>query len=247
MITIGSKDASVPVYRAEPEGACRGGLLLIHEVWGLTDHIRSVADRFADEGYLVSAPNLLSDTDIEQHLTPQMAQDLFNPEKRNAVQPKLRELMTPIQTPEFGAATVAKLQDCFKALFDEPECDGRVAVIGYCFGGTYSFNLAVVEPRLKAAVPYYGHASQSADELKSIACPVLAFYGENDEALISALPDLKDRMRTAGADFTVQVYSGCGHAFFNDSNPFAYDEAAATDAWQRTLKFLDAALGGGSV
>jgi carboxymethylenebutenolidase len=231
-----------PAYEVQPDGECRGGLLVIHEVWGLTDHIKDVAERFAREGYYVLAPDLISDTEIAAHLTPNMAQDLFNPEKRNAIQPKLRGLMAPLQAPGFAEAATANVKACFDYLYQQPVVAQRVAVAGYCFGGTYSYNLAVAEPRLKAAVPFYGHASQSAEELRSITCPILAFLGEQDERLVAELPDLQAHMQAAGVDFKAQVYPDCGHAFFNDSNPFAYNAAAAKDAWRRTLEFLDQQL-----
>jgi carboxymethylenebutenolidase len=238
MKTIGT----IPGYEVQPTGECKGGLIVIHEVWGLSDHIKDVAERFAAEGYLVLAPNLLTDTDVEDHITEQMPKDLFNPETRNALQPKLREIMTPLQSPEFATSTNEKLRNCFKYLYDQPLTKQKVAVVGYCFGGTYSFNLAAQEPKLRAAVPYYGHADMTVEDLRAISCPILAFYGEKDERLMSALPELEEKMHEARVDFTVQVYADAGHAFFNDSNPYAYNQEAAKDAWVRTLAFLEQAV-----
>jgi len=233
------KIGETPVYVSKPAGKVRGGLIVIHEVWGLTEHIKTVADRFAGEGYLVYAPDLMSNTGIEEKAMAKLQQDLFNPEKRNEVQPKMRELMAPIQEPEFAVKTVNSLKEVFNSLIEVNETNHQVAVLGFCFGGTYTYSLAVVEPKLVAAVPFYGHSDQPVEELKNIQAPILAFYGEKDEALVSKLPDLENRMHTADVDFNYQVYSNCGHAFFNDSNPYAYNEAAAKDAWKRTLEFLD--------
>lgn len=147
--------------------------------------------------------------------------------------------MAPIQAPGFAESTVDKLNKCFDYLFERAETKQNVAVTGFCFGGTYSFSLAVVEPRLKAAAPFYGHSDQPAEELRQIDCPIMAFYGEKDERLMSSLPDLKERMKQAGVNFKAQVYPNCGHAFFNDTNRFAYNEAAAKDAWQQVLHFLE--------
>jgi carboxymethylenebutenolidase len=234
--------AGIPVWEVVPEGEVKGGLIVVHEVWGLSDHIKDVADRFAKEGYYVIAPNLLSDTDIEKHLTPNLAKDLFDPEKRNATQPVLRKLMAPIQEPEFGPKTTEKLKKLFNYLCDKSETRQKVAVVGYCFGGSYSFNLAIAEPRLLAAIPYYGHVDQDVEQLRQISCQVMAFYGEKDERLIASLPSLEERMHEANIDFTAQVYASCGHAFFNDTNPFAYKEEAAKDSWKRTLDFLEASF-----
>lgn len=231
-----------PVYVSKPEGEAKGGLILIHEVWGLAAHIKDVADRYAAQGYLVYAPDLLSHTGIDEKVASQLQVDLFNPEKRNEAQPKMRELMAPIQAPEFATNTVNALKEIFNDLYDNPETHQKVAVLGFCFGGTYSYNLAVAEPRLAAAVPFYGHCDHPVDELQAIQAPIQAFYGENDEALISKLPDLENTMHEANVDFNYQVYSGCGHAFFNDTNPYAYNKEAAKDAWKRSLEFLQTSL-----
>jgi carboxymethylenebutenolidase len=220
----------------------KGAVIVIHEVWGLDDHVKSVADRFADEGYNALAPDLLSLEGVDIKALREMQVDLFNPEKRSEIQPELRRLMAPIQDPNFGQKTTDRVKDCFEFLYDDANNKQLIASVGFCFGGSYSFNLAVAESRLKLAVPFYGHADQSADELSKIACPVRAFYGQNDERLIEGLTDLKERMAQAKVDFIDQVYPGCGHAFFNDTNKYAYNEAAATDAWQKTLTYLHEAF-----
>ncbi len=229
---------TTPVYKSVPDNEVKGGIIVIHEVWGLNDHIRNVADRFASEGYLVYAPDLLSQTGIEEKVTAQLQKDLFDPEKRNEIQPKMRQLMAPIQEPQFAKDTVNSLKQIFDSLYSEKLTNGKVAVVGFCFGGTYSYNLAVAEPKLKAAVPFYGHSDQTVEELRQIQAPIQAFYGEKDEALIANLPDLENRMHEAEVDFNYKVYTDCGHAFFNDTNPYAYNESAAKDAWNKTLEFL---------
>ncbi len=238
IITISNSGKSLPAYIAKPDGAAKGGLLVIHEVWGLTDHIKDVAERFAREGYLVLAPDLLSETAISQQMTTGLQEALFDPQRRSQVQPQLRALMTPLQAPNFGQKTIDKLKRCFNYLCDQPEAKHSVAVAGFCFGGTYSFSLAIYEPRLKIAIPFYGHCEFAVDELKSIECPIRAFYGQQDERLIASLPELKDKMQAASVDFTEIVYPDCGHAFFNDTNKFAYNQAAAEAAWKQTLEYL---------
>lgn len=238
MITIDSPAGSFPAYRAHPEAVARGGLIVIHEVWGLVEHTRDVADRFAAEGYDVIAPDLLSDHGITEDLTAGLGEALFDPERRNEVQPTLRKLMAPLGNPGFAESTVQRVRSCFDLLFDDKAVNGRVGIIGFCFGGSYSFSLAVHEPRLKASVPFYGHADFDVADLKRIKASVLAFYGENDENLMKSLPDLTTRMADAGVGFTAKVYPDASHAFFNDTNRFAYNEQAATDAWGKTLTFL---------
>ena len=233
----------VSVYRADPQGAPRGALIVIHEIWGLVDHIKNVADRYAAEGYLVMAPDLLSDAGV----TPETGAELFemmydaDEQRRTVNQPKLREAFAASRAPEFAAGAIAKLTAVVDALEKENGVDGRIGVLGFCFGGSYSFSLAESDPRVKAAVPFYGSAEPG--EVASIHCPVLAFYGQQDARLIDALPALEKAMKDAGVDFEAKVYPEAGHAFFNDTNPNSFDPAAAGDAWSRSLEFLRAQLG----
>jgi carboxymethylenebutenolidase len=226
------------VYRAEPTGPLQGGLILIEEIWGLVPHIEAVADRFAGEGYLVLAPELLGDL-----LGAANGQELMearnDPDeaRRTAVQPKLRELFGGMSDPAFAAGAVARLRTVVDALEAEPGVDGRIAVAGFCFGGTYSFALAAADPRIRAAVPFYGSAP-SAEDIGRIGCPVHAFYGQQDTRLIEALPDVERTFADAGRDLTTTVYPDAGHAFFNDTNPHAYNAADADDAWAKATAFL---------
>ena len=238
MIEINSDIKNTGAYEALPKAEPKGAVIVIHEVWGLADHIKSIADRFANEGYVALAPNLLDSINASSEEIAQLQKDLFDDQKRSLVQPQLRKLMAPIQEPEFGKLTTDRLKDCFNYLYSRPEAKQKIAVTGFCFGGTYSFSLAVAEPRLILALPFYGHADQAVEELKSIKCPIRAFFGQNDEALISKLPDLESRMSEAGIDFKAKVYQGCGHAFFNDTNPITYNEVAAQDSWQIVLSEL---------
>jgi len=241
-MTLGNAKTSVQAYISEPAGAPKGGLVVVHEVWGLVGHTKDVADRFAAEGYLAVAPDLLSGAGGTADLTGELQEAAFDPEQRSNAQPRLRKHMAPIRSPEYAKHAVAALHVCFDHLEGVPGLAGRVAATGFCLGGTYTFSLAVAEPRLRAAVPYYGHAEFKDSELLAITCPVLAFYGEQDTALMDELPGLKSQMRNAGVDFEAVVYPGAGHAFFNDSNRYTYNADAATDSWTRTLAFLERSL-----
>jgi carboxymethylenebutenolidase len=233
-------DEVIEAYLAKPEGDIKGAIIVIHEVWGLNDHTKSIADRFAEAGYIALAPELLKVLDLDSEEAAQLQKDLFNsPETRNKVQPRLRELMAPMQEPNFGVKTAERIKACFNYLYDLPESNKNVSIIGFCFGGSYSYALAVAEPRLKLALPFYGHSDQDTKELEAVSCPIRAFYGQNDERLIEQLPELKERMREANVDFIDKVYPDCGHAFFNDSNPYAYNKEAAEDAWHRVKEELD--------
>jgi carboxymethylenebutenolidase len=236
-------------YRADPPdgtGAPRGAVIVIQEIWGLVDHVKDVADRVAAQGYVAVAPDLLGHIG----LTPETGERLFTlmfngtEEDRLAAQPEMRAATTPARQPEFAAWAVPALRSVVDALVDEPGVAGRVAVMGYCFGGTYTYALAAAEPRLQAAIPFYGHFPENADPA-TIACPLLAFYGEQDHGISDGVPELEARMAEAGVDFTARVYHGVGHAFFNDTAPTRYNAEVAADAWSRALAFLDTRLGHG--
>ena len=232
-------------YRADPPGGDgpRGAVIVIQEIWGLVDHVKDVADRVAAQGYIAVAPDLLGHVG----LTPGVGQKLFNlmflgtEADRLAAQPTMREATTPARQPEFAGWAVPALRGVVGALAAEPGVEGRVAAMGFCFGGTYTYALAAAEPRLRAAIPFYGNFPGDADPA-TIACPVLAFYGEQDHGITDGVPELETRMEAAGVDFTARVYHGVGHAFFNDTATTRYNAEVAGDAWQRTLAFLDAQL-----
>lgn len=234
----------VTVYRAEPKVPPRGAVILIHEIWGLVPHIRDVADRYAGEGYLVVAPDLLSDAGI----TPEVGAELDalrrepDEQKRLAGQAVLRGKLAPIHDPAFATEAVTKLRLVVDALAAEPGIDGRIAVTGFCFGGTYSFALAAADPRVRAAIPFYGTAPD-AEAIARIGCPVLALYGENDPRIMATLPETRTNMADAGVAFTEKVYPEARHAFFNDTNASTFDAVAAADAWARSLAFLATHLG----
>lgn len=231
--------AGVGVYRGEPKGAVHGGLIVIHETWGLADHITDVADRFAAEGYLVLAPDLLSGVGITPELGTEFLR-LRNSEdeaERTAAQPMIRDAMAPLNAPEFAATALTRLIALVDTLAEEPAVAGRIGVTGFCFGGSYAFALAAADDRIRASAPFYG-SPPDLDRVGDIHCPVHAFYGETDTRLMESLPEVTAAMTTAGVEFDAKVYPGVGHAFFNDTNPHTFDADAADDAWTQVTAFL---------
>jgi len=203
----------------------------------VNDHIKSLCDRFANEGFAVISPELLPEGTLEK-MTPEINVKLFDPEKRHEVQPLLREAMAPMQQPEFAEHTLAKLRACVDYLLAHERVNGNIGVLGFCFGGTYSFQLAAHDDRIKAAVPFYGRVPQPADVAARISCPILNFDGARDEGVMAQVPELEAAMKQQSKDYTHIVYPDAGHAFFNDTNTRAYNPAAAKDAWGKTLVFL---------
>ncbi|MBN9154472.1 MAG: dienelactone hydrolase family protein [Microbacterium sp.] len=225
-----------------PTGDPVGGLVVIHEIWGLSAHILDVAERFAAEGYLVVAPDILSHGGVAPALGSELFALMNDPDEavRVAAQPRLRDALTAVRSSEYAEWAVGALQRVVDWLGDQPGVDGRLGAVGFCFGGTYTFLLAAADDRIRAAVPFYGSAP-APDRMHDIQAPVLALYGAHDPTLIDALPSVREDMAEAGVDFEAVVYPDAGHAFFNDTGSrFRPDEAA--DAWRRTLAFLSARL-----
>ena len=242
-ITLTNDDDEFTTYVARPEGEIRGAVIVIHEIWGLVDNITGIADRFAAEGYLALAPDILSHIGVDANVGLELQQIMFATDEkvRSDGQPRLREALAPLQSPEYNDWAIGSLKAVLDYLAAEPGVDGRIAVVGFCFGGSYSFALASADSRIRAAVPFYG-SGPSAEATKTIGCPVLAFYGATDESLMTALPEVTAAMENAGVDFEAKVYDDAGHAFFNDTNQYTYNAADAADAWTRTLEFLGAKL-----
>jgi carboxymethylenebutenolidase len=239
LVELETTGGTIPVYRADPAGEPRGGVVVIHEVWGLVDHIKDVADRFAGEGYLAVAPDILSNVG----LAPEAGAELHalisggDDTARTDAQPRLREKLSVTRSPEYAEWAVSVLTQVVDYLAAQGGVGERISAVGFCFGGSYVYALAADDTRVRAAVPFYGEAPASAT-LGDIQARVLGVYGERDERITGKLPELREAMSAAGVDFTGVVYPGVGHAFFNDTSPARYDEDAAADAWRRTLDFL---------
>ncbi|EWT01237.1 carboxymethylenebutenolidase [Intrasporangium oryzae NRRL B-24470] len=237
---IAFPEHDLTAYRADPPGEVRGAVIVIQEIWGLVDHIKDVADRVAAEGYIAIAPDLLGHIGLAPDVGQELQSLLFSGDEqvRAAAQPRMREATGPARVPEFAAWAIPALRAVVDLLDEAPGVDGDIAVMGFCFGGSYSFGLALAEPRLKGAVVFYGGFPETGHP-RTIGCPILAFYGEKDHGITDGVPDLESRMAEAGVDFTARVYHGVGHAFFNDTNARTYNAEVAADAWTRTLEFLE--------
>jgi len=234
--------AGLDVYRADPAGPARGAVIVIHEIWGLVEQITGVADRWAAEGYLAVAPDILSRIGITPEVGEELSVAMKHPDEavRTAMQPRLREALAPMRQPDYAAWAVPRLMALVDELEAIPGLAGRVVVTGFCFGGTYSYALAAADPRIAAAVPFYGTAPERVED---IACPVLALYGELDPPLIEKLPEVREAMAAAGVDFADVVYPGALHAFFNETNARTYHPEFAADAWRRATTFVAERVG----
>jgi len=203
------------------------GVVLIHEIFGLTDWVRSVADQLAEAGYIAIAPELLSGTGPKGGGTSEFS-------GRNAVMKAIRDLPPEQVTADLNAPVdyAAKL----------PACNGNVVVAGFCWGGGQAFRFATNNKSIKAAFVFYGTGPQSAEEIARIECPIYGFYGGNDARVNATIPKSTELMKDAGKTYEPVTYEGAGHGFMregeapgaNDANKKAREEAWVR--WKEVLK-----------
>jgi carboxymethylenebutenolidase len=218
VVTFASDDTEINGYLARPtDSGPHPAILVCHENRGLNDHIRDVARRFAHEGYVALAVDLLS---REGGAAAQDAAQI----------PGL--LGAP--GPERHVADFRAALDYLQTLDDV--ASDRVGMTGYCFGGGITWDTAIAEPRLKAAVPFYGRAPELAN-VAAIQAAVLAIYAEQDSRINAGIPALEEALVAAGVTYQVNIYPGVDHAFHNDTGG-RYVEAQATQAWQDTLEWF---------
>ncbi|MBN1361179.1 MAG: dienelactone hydrolase family protein [Sedimentisphaerales bacterium] len=201
-------------------------VLIIHENVGLTDWVRSVADRIAEAGYIAVAPDLLSGMGPDGGKTSDFP-------STNAARDALYKLPPDQVTADLRAVAdrAAKL----------PGCSGKLAVGGFCWGGSQTFRFATNRPTLKAAYVFYGTAPTDPNELKKIGCPVYGFYGGSDARVTSTTATTARQMLEAGKTYEPIVYEGAGHAFMRSGEQAEPDNAnrkAHDAAWKRWLSLL---------
>ena len=214
---------SVRAYVAYPErGTKAPAVIVIHEVFGLSDWEPTVADRLAKEGFVAIAPDLLSSKHGKSPADPDAGRKLVAELEPERITADLNAVYAYVN----GLPAVARDQ---------------IGVIGFCWGGAQSFRYATNNPKLRAAVVAYGAAPDTAD-LKRIRAPVLGIYGEDDQRINASLPEVSAAMQSAGKTFTSEVYPGTGHGFLKPGRQ-GYDTPEREKAWGRILEFYRARLG----
>lgn len=196
------------------------GLVVIHEWWGLNNNIKSESDKLAKAGYAALAVDLFGKSTTDPQEAMQMTQNLNQ-----------------------QAATTQLLAaaNYLRALAYVP--DDKVGSIGWCFGGRQSLMLAINDPKLAAAVIYYGQPVTDSKELAKIKARVLGIFGEADESIpMSTVNQFKLALTEAGVRHEIYTYPGAGHAFANPTRGDSYKPAAAEDAWKKTLAFFKSTL-----
>ncbi|MET7389075.1 dienelactone hydrolase family protein [Streptomyces sp. NPDC005529] len=220
-VTFPSAGGTAHGYLALPPTGRGPGVIVIQEWWGLTDHIADVTDRLAAEGFVALAPDLYGGNVAHD------SEEAFR---------MMREL--PV------ARGVELLSGAVDHLLGLPEVTSRtVASVGFCMGGGFVLQQAAADPRVTAAVPFYGVIQGELPDFSRLTAQILGHYGEEDDSI--PLENL-DRLREAieaqsGIIPDLRVYPA-GHAFFNDRRP-THDAKSSAQAWESTLAFLHEQLG----
>ena len=223
-IAFRSGDGTVSAYLAVPDsGGPHPALVVIHEWWGLNDWVKDQAQKFAEQGYEALAVDLYRgkvayDPNLAHELSRGLPQD----------------------------QAIRDLKAAFDYLASRPDVrHDKIGSVGWCMGGGFSLLLAVHESKLAACVVNYGSMPTDKDEIQRIQAPVLGNFGAEDRGIPpSAVEAFEGAMKAAHKSIDVKIYDGASHAFENPNNKLGYREAAANDAWARTLAFLNRTLKG---
>jgi len=220
-VDIKSGDRTIKAFVVYPERKDKAPIVLvIHEIFGLTDWVRSLCDELAENGVIAIAPDMLSGQKFEDADGARKAISALTEEQIKA---------------DLNATSDYSLKI--------PAGNGTLAVCGFCRGGGWTFQYATVNPKLKAAYSFYGAAVDKAEDAAKIACPVYGFYAENDERVDATIPKAEELMKAAGKKYEPVIYKGAGHGFMRSgepSNPNVRegDKAARDEAWARWKMLL---------
>lgn len=201
-------------------------IVLIHEIFGLSDWVKSQADELAEAGYIAIAPDLLSGTAPKGGGTAELAE-------RDAVVKMISTLPAEQVTADLNSAV-----DYVSAL---PACNGKVVVAGFCWGGTQTFRFATNSTRIRAAFVFYGSGPDTAETAAKIKAPVYGFYAGNDARISATIPATTDVMKKAGKTYIPVTYEGAGHGFMRagaapDAKP--ENKRARDEAYKRLLSLI---------
>ena len=201
-------------------------VVVIHEIFGLTDWVRGVGDQLAESGYIAITPDLLSGMAPKGGGTAELGGS-----------DGVRKVISSLP-PEQITADLNAVVDYVSKL---PACNGKVVVMGFCWGGTQTFRFATNNKDIKGAMVFYGTGPDNESDFKRIHCPVYGFYGGNDARVTSTVEKSKELMKKAGKTYEPVVYEGAGHGFMrageapdaNEANKKAHDEA-----WKRIKEII---------
>jgi len=227
-VSVKSGARTVNAFLVYPEVKVKAtSIVVIHEIMGLTDWVRSLTDQLAEAGYIAIAPDLLSGLGPKGGGTADFAD-------RSAIGQAIGAL-----PPDQIAADLNSVADYVSKL---PAANGNVAVAGFCYGGSQAFRFATLRPNLVAAFVFYGAGPNKKEDVARINAPVYGFYGGADERVNATIPRTQALMKEAGKKFDSVVYEGAGHGFMRaGEDPANLNEAnkwARNEAWERWKSIL---------
>ena len=216
-LSVKGKLGETKSYLAYPKKASKlPAVIVIHENRGLNAHIEDIARRLALEGFLVLAPDLLSPLG-------------GTPTDEDAARTMIGKLES--------TQTLQQLDDAIVFLQQHAHSNGKVAAVGFCWGGGVVGDLAVHSPSLATGVVYYGRQPTSED-VANINAPLLLNYGGLDTRINQGIPAFEEALKKANKTYVLHIYEGVNHAFNNDTSEARYNKAAAELAWSRTVAFF---------
>jgi carboxymethylenebutenolidase len=226
MIPTGEGD-SLRSFVVYPERSTKAPVVIVvHEIFGLSSWVRSVADQLAADGFIAIAPDLLTSKKL--------------PEGPDSV-------VAPLATAAIRTLDQAQVQRQLDAIARYgnalPAANGRYGIVGFCWGGSVSFQHAVHAPNLGASVVYYGTSPKTTD-LPAVRAPVLGLYGGSDARVDATIPPADSAMKSLGKTYVYSIYEGAGHGFLRQQTGMnGANSAAARAAWPATIawfrKYLD--------
>ena len=225
-IKVGGRETPVKAYVVYPQVKEKAPVVIvIHEIFGLSDWIKSVTDQLAADGFIAIAPDLLSGKAPGGGGTEELAKSGGD----------IRKTVQSI-TPEEATQALDAVREYGMKL---PASNGKTATIGFCWGGARSFDYATKQPGLSAAVVYYGGSPKDEAALKAMTVPVLGLYGSDDARVNQTIEPAQKVIKEAGKSFTPHIYEGAGHGFLRQQD--GRDGAnlkASQQAWPETVKFI---------
>ncbi|HEX2171415.1 MAG TPA: dienelactone hydrolase family protein [Dehalococcoidia bacterium] len=219
MVTFPANGGRTSGYLSKPPSGSGRGVIVIQEWWGLNDHIKSIADRFAEEGFVALAPDMYHGKITDE---PDEAGKLYMALNIEQAEKDLR-----------GAIAFLK------------EMTGApVGTVGFCMGGALSlFAACQADGDVGVCVDFYGGHEAVTYDWDNLTAPVLGIWAEDDDFVNPNVPGYEAALRERGKRYESITYPGTQHAFFNNDRPETFNPEAAADAWQRTLAFFRQHLG----
>lgn len=224
-VDVKQGDRTLKCFIAYPQTKDKAtSVLVIHEIFGLSDWVRQECDDLAKEGFIAIAPDLLSGKPGEETSKFAGGDDV-----RKAIRSLPREQV---------AADMKAVTEYVSHL---PSANGKLAVTGFCWGGAQTWLAVTTNPALKAGYVFYGTPDESLQHLSEIKCPVFGFYGENDARVTSTVTNTTAEMDKAKKSYTPKIYPGAGHGFMRtgeEPGKTGPDKDARDDAWLKITESM---------